>query len=108
MGKTLYSASKRAFSSNGKGRRWWSYGGGGAWQAMVLTISECCLAIKQHDRDGPRNLEPQSSDEDDTRAIAPPLQTTISHQRGALSLDRFNMHRPPLHDGLQWHQDPNP
>ncbi|GFT86706.1 hypothetical protein TNCV_1251681 [Trichonephila clavipes] len=34
MEKTLHSASKRAFSTKGKARWWWSHS---AWQAMMLT-----------------------------------------------------------------------
>ncbi|GFX04442.1 hypothetical protein TNCV_899721 [Trichonephila clavipes] len=43
--------------------------------------------------DGPRNLEPRSSDEDGTRALSPPLLTS-SPTRGSLSPDIFNVHRP--------------
>ncbi|GFU06788.1 hypothetical protein TNCV_4353471 [Trichonephila clavipes] len=45
--------------------------------------------------DGPRHFEPQSSDENDTRA-GTPLLTTTPHQREDVSaLDRFIMHRCP-------------
>ncbi|GFV82275.1 hypothetical protein TNCV_3219871 [Trichonephila clavipes] len=48
--------------------------------------------------DEPRNFEPWSSDEDDTRA-GTPLLTTTPHQREDVSaLDRFNVHRSPT----QW------
>ncbi|GFV94809.1 transposable element Tc1 transposase [Trichonephila clavipes] len=44
MEKTLHSASKRAFSTNGEARRWWSYGVGvhderWCWQAGVYRIN---------------------------------------------------------------------
>ncbi|GFV83612.1 hypothetical protein TNCV_3611881 [Trichonephila clavipes] len=49
--------------------------------------------------DGPRNFEPWSSDEDDTRTdtASPNFHTTPT--RGRLSVIIFNVHLPPLHGG---------
>ncbi|GFU49502.1 hypothetical protein TNCV_1590511 [Trichonephila clavipes] len=56
--------------------------------------------------DGPRTFETLSSDQDNTEAdtISKPLHHTNGR---TLSLDRLNMHQPPLHGGVHWHQDSN-
>ncbi|GFW54815.1 hypothetical protein TNCV_2654551 [Trichonephila clavipes] len=51
--------------------------------------------MKEHEGyffvDGPRNCKPQSSHEDDT-----PSPNYYTNER-ILSLDKFNVHEPPLH-----------
>ncbi|GFS81326.1 hypothetical protein TNCV_1225131 [Trichonephila clavipes] len=47
---------------------------------------------------GTRNFEPWASDEDNTLADTPIFPTTPAG--GRLSLDIFNVHRPPLHGGF--------
>ncbi|GFT92953.1 hypothetical protein TNCV_740961 [Trichonephila clavipes] len=54
--------------------------------------------------DGPRNFEPWSSDEDDTRAVTTTLLTTTPHPREDVPvLDKFSVHRCPTWRVFWWY-----
>ncbi|GFW40867.1 hypothetical protein TNCV_4369151 [Trichonephila clavipes] len=56
-----------------------------------------CMRTTTPFRDGSRNFEPSSSDEDDTQTGTSLLTSILTG--GRLSLDRFNVHLSPLHGG---------
>ncbi|GFW44075.1 uncharacterized protein TNCV_998401 [Trichonephila clavipes] len=58
----------------------------------------CANPVVSHTRafgDGPRNLEPWSSDVDDTLNGTPLLTTTPPQREDVAALDRFNVHHCP-------------
>ncbi|GFW73653.1 hypothetical protein TNCV_1541081 [Trichonephila clavipes] len=57
--------------------------------------------------DESRNFEPQSSDEDSTRAVIPPLQANTPCQQENFRWTNLTCISPLCTVGLQWQQDSN-
>ncbi|GFV61856.1 hypothetical protein TNCV_4106611 [Trichonephila clavipes] len=67
-----------------------------------VRVKKLCLPRPRIIGDGPRNFEQWSSEERATPELAHPFPNfRTTPMGGRLSLDIFNVHRPPLHGGSQ-------
>ncbi|GFV59166.1 hypothetical protein TNCV_2339071 [Trichonephila clavipes] len=68
----------------------------------VMDSDHCAPKGKEANKafgDGPRHIKPLSSDEDDTCTGIPFLNFHTTATSGRLSIERFYVHRPSLHEG---------